>query len=61
MALRGVIKHAGKSVGGEIRSGLCTLLKYTIQNENEEVRESAAKVIGIMSKVRLKYLSPFAF
>lgn len=48
-ALKGVIKHAGKSVGSVIRSKACLLLKDTIQLEDDEVRESAAKVIGSIS------------
>ncbi|KAJ6791105.1 protein ILITYHIA [Iris pallida] len=49
-ALKGVIKYAGKSVGSGIRSRMCGLLKDTIQFDDEEVRGSAAKVIGIISQ-----------
>ncbi|ONK79574.1 uncharacterized protein A4U43_C01F7760 [Asparagus officinalis] len=49
-ALMGVIKHAGKSVGSVIRSRVCILLKDTIQLEDDEVRESAAKVMGAISQ-----------
>jgi len=50
-ALNGVIKHAGKRVSGVIRSRVCILLKDTIQLEDDEVRESAAKVMGTVSQV----------
>lgn len=50
-ALKGVIKHAGKNVGSVIRSRVCILLKDTIQLEDDEVRESAAKVMGTISQV----------
>lgn len=49
-ALKGVIKHAGKSVGSVIRSRVCLLLRDTIQLDDDEVRESAAKVIGNISQ-----------
>ncbi|KAK8951558.1 hypothetical protein KSP39_PZI003863 [Platanthera zijinensis] len=49
-ALRGVIKHSGKSVSSAVRFRLCTLLKDFIQADVDEVRVSAAKVVGTMSK-----------
>ncbi|KAI0489335.1 hypothetical protein KFK09_029177 [Dendrobium nobile] len=49
-ALRGVIRHSGKSISNIVRCRLCTLLGELIQVDVDEVRESAAKVIGIMSK-----------
>ncbi|KAM0941961.1 putative armadillo-like helical, translational activator Gcn1, TOG domain-containing protein [Dioscorea sansibarensis] len=49
-ALRGVIKHAGKSVSGAVRSRLCTILKDLLQLDDEEVQVSTAKVMGTLSQ-----------
>ena len=50
-ALRGVIKHAGKSVSSAVRSRLCTILKDLLQLDGEEVQVSTAKVMGTLSQV----------
>ncbi|CAL4944079.1 unnamed protein product [Urochloa decumbens] len=48
-ALKGVIKHAGKSVSAAIRSRGCNLLKDLLQADADDVRSCAAKVIGTLS------------
>ena len=50
-ALKGVIKHAGKSVSSAIRSRGCALLEDLLQAEADDVRSCAAKVIGTLSQV----------
>ncbi|AQK60664.1 ILITYHIA, partial [Zea mays] len=49
-ALKGVIKHAGKSVSSAIRSRGCALLEDLLQAEADDVRSCAAKVIGTLSQ-----------
>ncbi|XP_078182456.1 putative protein kinase regulator ILITHYIA isoform X2 [Carex rostrata] len=49
-ALKGVIKHAGKSVSGAIRSRGCLLLRDILVLEDDDARSSAAKVIGLLSQ-----------
>lgn len=51
-ALKGVIKHAGKSVSGAIRLRASSLVRAMLQLDDDEVRSSAAKVMGIMSQVQ---------
>ncbi|OEL22068.1 eIF-2-alpha kinase activator GCN1 [Dichanthelium oligosanthes] len=48
-ALKGVIKHAGKSVSAAIRSRGCDLLKDLLQADSDDVRSCAAKVIGTLT------------
>nr|CAB3493441.1 unnamed protein product [Digitaria exilis] len=48
-ALKGVIKHAGKSVSAAIRSRGCDLLKDLLHADADDVRSCAAKVIGTLS------------
>lgn len=50
-ALKGVIKHAGKSVSAAIRSRGCDLLKDLLHADADDVRSCAAKVIGTLSLV----------
>ncbi|XP_058094955.1 protein ILITYHIA isoform X2 [Magnolia sinica] len=49
-ALKGVLKHAGKSVSKAVRSHVCNLLKDLIQLDDDQVRRSAARVLGIISQ-----------
>jgi hypothetical protein len=51
-ALKGVIKHAGKSVSGAIRLRSCLLLRDILVLEDDDARFSAAKVIGLLSQVQ---------
>nr|CAD1820930.1 unnamed protein product [Ananas comosus var. bracteatus] len=50
MALKGVIKHTGKSVSSGVRYRGFILLKDLLQVDDDEVRSSAAKVIGTLSQ-----------
>jgi hypothetical protein len=52
-ALKGVIKHAGKSVSAAIRSRGCGLLKDLLQADSDEIRSCAAKVIGTLFQVMI--------
>lgn len=52
-ALKGVVKHAGKSVSGAVRLRACSLVRDMLQLDDDEVRSSAAKVMGIISQVQL--------
>jgi hypothetical protein len=56
-ALKGVIKHAGKSVSSAIRSRGCALLEDLLQAEADDVRSCAAKVIGTLSQVMINLAS----
>ena len=56
-ALKGVIKHAGKSVSSAIRSRGCALLEDLLQAEADDVRSCAAKVIGTLSRVMINLAS----
>ncbi|GJN23498.1 hypothetical protein PR202_gb11149 [Eleusine coracana subsp. coracana] len=49
-ALKGVIKHAGKSVSSAIRSRGCALLKDLLQADADDVRSCSAKVVGTLSQ-----------
>ncbi|KAL2941260.1 Protein ILITYHIA [Bienertia sinuspersici] len=49
IALRGVVKHAGKTISAAIRTRVCDLLKNFIDNEDDQVRVSAASILGITS------------
>lgn len=50
-ALNGVVKHAGKCVSSGTRSRVCILLGDMLQVDDDEVRGTAAKVIGTLSQV----------
>ena len=56
-ALKGVIKHAGKSVSSAIRSRGCALLEDLLQAQADDVRSCAAKVIGTLSQVMINLAS----
>ncbi|KAM0871524.1 hypothetical protein ACQ4PT_039331 [Festuca glaucescens] len=49
-ALKGVVRHAGKSVSSAIRSRGCALLKDLLEADADDVRSSAAKAIGTLSQ-----------
>lgn len=51
IALRGVVKHAGKSVSVAVRARVCDLLKNFTDHEDDQVRISAASILGITSEV----------
>ncbi|XP_073102669.1 protein ILITYHIA [Elaeis guineensis] len=49
-ALNGVVKHAGNCVSRGTRSRVCILLGDMLQVDDDEVRGTAAKVIGTISQ-----------
>ncbi|KAJ8432030.1 hypothetical protein Cgig2_026733 [Carnegiea gigantea] len=49
-ALRGVVKHAGKSVSVAVRTRVYESLKNLIDHEDDQVRASAASILGIISE-----------
>lgn len=55
-ALKGVIKHAGKSMSSASRARVYTLLKDLIYNDDDQIRVCAASILGIISQVRVVIL-----
>ncbi|XP_038891106.1 protein ILITYHIA [Benincasa hispida] len=49
-ALKGVVKHAGKTVSSAVRTRVYTSLKDLIHHEDDQVRISAASILGILSQ-----------
>lgn len=49
-ALKGVLKHAGKNVSPAVRSRVYSLLKDLIHHDDDQVRISAAGILGIISQ-----------
>ncbi|XP_059439580.1 protein ILITYHIA isoform X2 [Corylus avellana] len=49
-ALKGVLKHAGKNVNSDVRSRVFILLKDMIHHDDDQVRISAASILGIISQ-----------
>ncbi|KAJ0080466.1 hypothetical protein Patl1_23083 [Pistacia atlantica] len=49
-ALKGVLKHAGKIVSSTVRSRVYVILKDLIHHDDDQVRISAANILGIMSQ-----------
>ncbi|THG08932.1 protein ILITYHIA [Camellia sinensis] len=49
-ALKGVLKHAGKSVSSSVRIRVYTLLKDLIYNDDDQIRASASSILGIISQ-----------
>lgn len=59
-ALKGVVKHAGKSVSSAVRTRVYALLKDLIDNEDDQIRSSAASILGMISQVFANWnYSPF--
>lgn len=52
-AMRGVIKHAGKSIGHAVRVRIFDLLKDLMHNDDDQVRISATSMLGVLSQVGL--------
>lgn len=50
-AMRGVIKHAGKSIGPAVRIRIFDLIKDLMHNDDDQVRISATSMLGVLSKV----------
>ncbi|KAI9185460.1 hypothetical protein LWI28_007508 [Acer negundo] len=49
-ALKGVLMHAGKSVSNDVRTRVYDALKDLIHHDDDQVRISAARILGIMSQ-----------
>ncbi|CAK9164333.1 unnamed protein product [Ilex paraguariensis] len=49
-ALKGVVKHAGKNLSSAVRTHVYTLLKDLIYNDDDQIRSSAASILGILSQ-----------
>ncbi|KAI3785034.1 hypothetical protein L1987_44143 [Smallanthus sonchifolius] len=49
-ALKGVIKHAGKSVSAPVKTRVFDYLKELIYNEDDQIRGSSARILGILSE-----------
>lgn len=50
-ALKGVVKHAGKSVSPATRTRIYTLLKDLIHHVDDQVRMFASSILGVISQV----------
>lgn len=58
--MRGVIKHAGKSIGPAVRLRIFDLLKDLMHHEDDQVRISATSMLGVLSQVEfLTYVRNF--
>ncbi|KAH9784181.1 protein ILITYHIA [Citrus sinensis] len=49
-ALKGVLKHAGKSVSSAVKIRVYSVLKDLVYHDDDHVRVSAASILGIMSQ-----------
>ncbi|KAJ0229809.1 Protein ILITYHIA [Hirschfeldia incana] len=49
-AMRGVIKHAGKSIGPAVRIRIFDLIKELMHNDDDQVRIFATSMLGILSQ-----------
>ncbi|KAJ6951919.1 hypothetical protein NC653_041166 [Populus alba x Populus x berolinensis] len=52
-ALKGVLKHAGKSVSDPVRVRVFSQLKDLIHHDDDQVRISAASILGITSQFQM--------
>lgn len=50
-ALKGVLKHSGKSVSSTFRTRVYTVLQDLICNDEDQIRASASSMLGIISQV----------
>lgn len=50
VALKGVVKHAGKSVSGPVKTRVFDLLQELIYNDDDQIRSSSARILGIISE-----------
>lgn len=51
VALEGVTAHAGKSLSGAVNGRVLTTLQALLPSEEDVVRTSSAKTLGIVSQV----------
>ncbi|XP_071733980.1 protein ILITYHIA [Rutidosis leptorrhynchoides] len=49
-ALKGVVKHAGKSVSVPVKTRVFDLLREYIYNDDDQIRSSSARILGIISE-----------
>ncbi|CAG7894016.1 unnamed protein product, partial [Brassica rapa] len=49
-AMRGVIKHAGKSIGPAVRIRIFDLIKELMHNDDDQVRIFATSMLGVLSQ-----------
>ncbi|KVI07286.1 Armadillo-like helical [Cynara cardunculus var. scolymus] len=50
VALQGVVKYAGKSVSAPVKTRVFDLLKVMIYNDDDQIRSSSARILGILSE-----------
>lgn len=50
VALQGVVKYAGKSVSPPVKTRVFDLLKVMIYNDDDQIRSSSARILGIISE-----------
>lgn len=55
-AMRGVIKHAGKSIGPAVRIRIFDLIKELMHNDDDQVRIFATSMLGVLSQVGGSYM-----
>lgn len=55
-ALKGVLQHAGKSVSITVRTRVYDRLKDLIHHDDDQVRNSAASILGILSQVWFSFI-----
>ena len=55
-ALKGVLKNAGKSVSPTVISRVLSVLQEFLQSDEDEIRGSAARALGMVSQVCLTLL-----
>lgn len=60
-ALKGVVKHAGKSVSAPVKTRVFDYLKDLIYNDDDQIRSSSARILGIISEVCVICTYPFSY
>ncbi|GKB83641.1 protein ILITYHIA [Tanacetum coccineum] len=53
VALKDLVKHDGKSVSAPVKTRVNDLLKEMIYNDDDQIRSSSARILGIISEVRI--------
>ena len=48
-----MVKHAEKSVSAPVKTRVYDLLKEMIYNEDDQIRSSSARILGIISEVSI--------
>ena len=61
IALKGVMKHAGKTVSSAVRTRVYTYLKDLIHHEDDQVRMSAASILGVISQVLCNFYELYIY